>query len=146
MKRSAFAKMAICGLAVGLSSCATHTSPGNSSGQAWPWPEALDAARAASESHKILFENDRVRVFDVTVLPHTREPIHTHRWPSVAYVDRGGAFRDFDLNGNVVFDSRTAKGPPPKLPAAFWDEPLAPHAIENLSDEPVHLIRVELKE
>jgi len=57
----------------------------------------------------------------------------------------GGPFRDFDSQGNVVFDSRTAAETLPKPPVVLWSEPQAPHAIENLADEPSHLIRFELK-
>jgi hypothetical protein len=145
MKTKAIARMAICGLAMSLVSCATHKNRGSSSSQAWSWPETLDAARAASDSHRVLFENDRVRVLEVTIPPHMKEALHTHRWPSVLYVDKGGPFRDFDSQGNVVFDSRTAAEPLPKPPVVLWSEPQAPHAIENLADEPSHLIRFELK-
>lgn len=107
------------------------------------WPDSLDAVIAAPENHKILLENDRVRVLEVTLKPHEKEPLHGHRWPSVMYINQSGDFRDFDSQGKVLFDSRTA--PSIKYPVTQWQEPQAPHAVENLSDKPVHLIRVELK-
>ena len=30
----------------------------------WPWPDELDALTASPEHHKLLFENDLVRVLD----------------------------------------------------------------------------------
>jgi hypothetical protein len=110
----------------------------------WPWPDSLEALIAAPNHHKILLENDRVRVLEVTIKAHEKEPVHGHRWPSVLYIDKAGDFRDYDFNGNVLFDSRTAKEPI-QYPLTQWMEPQAPHAVENLSDEPIHLIRVELK-
>ncbi len=111
---------------------------------AWPWPDSLEALIAAPNNHKVILENDQVRVLEVTISPREKEPVHGHRWPSVLYIDKAGDFCDYAHNGNVLFDSRTAKEPL-QYPITQWMEPQAPHAVENLSDEPVHLIRVELK-
>ncbi len=35
--------------------------------KAWPWPDSLDALRAAPNYHRLLFENDRVRVLEVRI-------------------------------------------------------------------------------
>src|SRR5205823_1910240 len=32
-----------------------------------PWPDSLDAVRAAPENHRVLLETERVRVLDVTI-------------------------------------------------------------------------------
>jgi hypothetical protein len=40
---------------------------------------------AAPQNHKLLFENDKVRVLEVTVQSGVREPLHAHRYPSVLY-------------------------------------------------------------
>jgi hypothetical protein len=112
--------------------------------QSWPWPASTDAVVAAPNNHKILLENDRVRVLDVTVRPGAKEPVHSHRWPSILYIDRAAQFRDYDSEGRVLFDS--TKVPPIKYPVTRWQEPQAPHAIENLSKRvTIHLVRVELK-
>ena len=108
------------------------------------WPDKLDAVIAGPDNHRILLENEQVRVLEVTVKPNEKEPVHAHRWPSVLYIDKAGAFRDYDGEGKVLFDSRTAPIPL-KYPLTRWQGPQPPHAVENLSDEPVHLIRVELK-
>jgi len=130
-----------------LSACTTDPSPqakvSGESKAAPTWPDSLDAVIAAPENHRILLENDRVRVLDVTIKPHEKEPLHGHRWPSVLRITQAGDFRDLDSQGNVLFDSRTA--PAIQYPVTQWQEPQAPHAVENLSDKPVHLIRVELK-
>jgi len=31
----------------------------------WPWPPDLDGPIAAPDQHKVIFENDRVRVLEV---------------------------------------------------------------------------------
>jgi hypothetical protein len=109
-----------------------------------PWPAAQDAVQAAPQNHLVIFENDKVRVLDVIVPPHTKEPIHAHCWPSVLYITDAGKYIDYRSDGKILFDSRSIAAPP-SLPMTMWKEPEAPHAVENLDDKPLHLIRVELK-
>jgi mannose-6-phosphate isomerase-like protein (cupin superfamily) len=110
-----------------------------------PWPPALDAVAAAPGNHKVVLENDRVRVLEVTVKPGEKEPVHAHCFPSVLYVMSGGPYKDFDGEGKLVFDSTTVDTPE-VLPMAIWMEPQAPHAVLNLDKVPVRLLRVELKQ
>lgn len=107
------------------------------------WDPSLDALAAAPGNHRVLFEKESVRVLDVVVPPKTREPVHAHCWPSVLYVMSAGPFVDYDAEGRVLFDSRKAPSPP--LPVTEWMGPQAPHAVENLGDVPLHLVRVEIK-
>jgi mannose-6-phosphate isomerase-like protein (cupin superfamily) len=108
------------------------------------WPAPHDAVQAAPQNHRVMFENDKVRVLDVTVAPHTKEPIHAHCWASVLYVTEAGKYVDYGPDGKVLFDSRSL-ATPPKLPMVIYKDPEAPHAVENLDDKPLHLIRVEMK-
>jgi hypothetical protein len=112
---------------------------------ACPWPENLDAVKAAPENHKIIFENDHVRVLEVTIPPHSKEPIHAHCWPSTLYIQQAGESIDRDANGKILFDSRQLKVKP-KMPFVQWMPPQAPHAVENLDDLPTKLIRIENKD
>lgn len=43
-------------------------------GDNWSWPPSMDAVVAAPESHRVLFENDDVRVLEVTIAASHREP------------------------------------------------------------------------
>lgn len=43
---------------------------------------------AAPKHHKVLFENDTLRVLDVTLDPNDEEPVHHHRWPSIFVLDQ----------------------------------------------------------
>ena len=108
------------------------------------WPATQDAVQAAPRNHRVIFENDKVRVLDVTVAPHTREPVHAHCWASVLYVMEAGKYVDYGADGKVLFDSRSL-ATPPELPMVIYKDPEAPHAVENLDDKPLHLIRVEMK-
>ena len=50
------------------------------------WTPEKDATVAAPANHKVLLENDEVRVLQVSVPPHTREPMHVHRYPAAIYL------------------------------------------------------------
>jgi len=45
------------------------------------WDTALDAVIAAPKHHKVLFENEHLRVLEVILEPNDEEPVHHHRWP-----------------------------------------------------------------
>lgn len=45
----------------------------------WPWPEEQDALAAAPLHHKLLFENDQVRVLDTRITPGETTALHTHQ-------------------------------------------------------------------
>jgi predicted metal-dependent enzyme (double-stranded beta helix superfamily) len=109
------------------------------------WPKRLDAVVAAPGMHKVLLENDSVRVLEVISLPGEIEPLHHHQYPGVLYVMDGGDFIDRDGDGNVLFDSRKLPSPLP-LPMTTWLSPQGLHSVENLSKtKTIHLIRVEIK-
>ncbi|HXX19539.1 MAG TPA: hypothetical protein VEJ46_09060 [Candidatus Acidoferrum sp.] len=116
------------------------------SGQAleWPWPDSLDAVIAAPRHHKLMFENERVRILEVRIPPGDFVPVHTHRWPSAIYVAKQSDFIRRDGEGNVLFDSRTV-GPPPTEALVQWVPPLPPHSIENVGTNEILLISAELK-
>ncbi|HNP68995.1 MAG TPA: nuclear transport factor 2 family protein [Aequorivita sp.] len=110
------------------------------------WPLELDAVIAAPKNHKILLENDKVRVLEVTMAPGEKEALHHHRWPSVLYIQEADDFVDYDGDGNVIFDSRQIPEPLP-MPYTMYKDPEAPHSVVNLSEtKPIRLIRVEMKE
>jgi hypothetical protein len=110
------------------------------------WPAELDAVQAAPKNHKILLENEKVRVLEVILQPNEIEPLHHHKWPSALYIQEAGDFTDSDGEGNIIFDSR--KLPEPlTFPLTMYKEPEAPHSVVNLSStKTIRLIRVELKQ
>ncbi len=109
------------------------------------WPAELDAMVAAPKNHKILLENDQVRVLEVTLLPGEKEPLHHHQWPSTLYIMSAGDFVDYDSDGKVILDSRKFSQPS-IYPLTIFKNPEAPHQAENLSKtKTIKLIRVEMK-
>lgn len=109
------------------------------------WPAQLDAVIAAPKNHKILLENDQVRVLEVYLAPNEKEALHHHKWPSVLYIQEAGDFIDYDQDAKVIFDTR--KLPEPlTFPLTMQKDPEAPHSVVNLSrTTPIRLIRVEMK-
>ncbi|MFI5057219.1 MAG: hypothetical protein ACHQLQ_03465 [Candidatus Acidiferrales bacterium] len=118
--------------------------PQREKSQPWPWPDSLDALVAAPSHHRLLFENERVRVLEVRIGPGQLVPVHTHRWPSAMCVVSSSDFIRRDAAGKLLFDSRTV-GPPPSKPIMQWMEPLPPHSVENLGNAEILLITTELK-
>lgn len=108
------------------------------------WPDHLEAVVAAPDNHKVLLENEHVRVLEVSLAPGEVEPLHFHRWPSVLHITQAGEWIDRDADGNVIFDSRNV--PAMTYPLTMWKGPEAPHSPVNLSDDiEVRLLRVEIK-
>jgi putative transposase len=64
---------------------------GDPEAEPWPWPDSLDALAAAPESHRLLFENDAVRVLETRIAPGQATQVHTHRWPGCGCRELGPA-------------------------------------------------------
>jgi hypothetical protein len=113
--------------------------------QPWPWPPEMDALLAASASHRVLLENDRVRVLEVVIEPGAREPEHTHQAPSVMVTDGPARIRYY-MDSRLHFESpaRPGSAEPPGT-RVRWMEPEGPHSVQNIDDHRYHAIRVELK-
>jgi len=130
---------------IATKSTATSTSTTDSS--KWTWPDSLDAVVAAPHSHGIIYEDEKVRILHVTVAPGQIEPIHSHRWRSVAWANRSPSFtlyhyaldKDNRLVGTDSFNARL-----PLNTANKWG-PEAPHAIRNTGKDSLVLYRVEFK-
>ena len=122
------------------------------------FPDGYDAAQAAPNSHKVIFENAIVRVLEVTVPPPgTTEPMHHHRWPSFFLSwDTGGGLphvRYHRGDGSVTDQPARPEPAHPGTWSVQWMKPEPMHAIEvvdnpknagNLPPGPP-LLRVEIK-
>jgi len=109
----------------------------------WPWPDSMDALAAAPDYHELVLEDHRVRVIITHIPPGNIVPLHTHRWPGVAYLLSASHFIRRDEHGNVLLDSR--RSDLPKTPHAQWLQPLPPHTVENIGDAEIRIYIVELK-
>ena len=106
------------------------------------WEPGLDALRSAPDNHRVIFENDDLRVLSVTVRPGELEKVHHHKWPSVMVIDSLTRLVDLDRDG------REQKLPLPEkieLPLVLKMPPQSAHAVKNLDTRPFHAIRIEFK-
>ena len=104
----------------------------------------MDALIAAPRHHKLVLENESVRVLDTRIAAGDTVPVHTHRWPAVYYTITPGDFVRRDGDGKVLFDSRV-QAMPKSGPAGSWIESLPPHSVENVGAGDIHLVSVEVK-
>ena len=99
---------------------------------------------AAPQYHRLLFENELVRVLEAHVPPGETVPVHTHCWPGVLYILSVSDFVRRDPEGTVLLDTRgtvqAAAG------SSVWGEPLPPHSLENVGAVEMRNITVELKQ
>jgi hypothetical protein len=111
----------------------------------WIWSEEYDALAADPIHHKLLFENEKVRVLDTFIPPGSKTEIHTHKWPSTLHILSWSDFIRYDKDGNTVFDSRNMNAAP-VVKAILRSEPLIPHALKNIGKSDIHIISIEIKQ
>src|SRR5262245_54812075 len=104
----------------------------------------LDGVTVAPKNHRVLFENDVVRVLETIIEAGEVTPIHTHLAPQVMYVVTSSTFVRRDEHGAVMVDTGT--DPTFKLPSVLWSPGLGRHSIENTGPDALVVIGVELKE
>jgi hypothetical protein len=114
------------------------------------WAPELDAVIAAPKNHKVLFENDRLRVLEVILEPTEEEPVHHHRWPSVFVFDRiKGPVHDMTPGGEILPPNRDVM-----VALKEWDgrgclvvnmAPQPAGRVLNASDQTLHGVRIEMK-
>lgn len=108
------------------------------------WDQKLDAVTAAPDSHIVLFENDKVRVLEVVIKLLHKEPMHTHRWPSVMITDSSATIRYYDNKGKATeYPKRDISS---ENPLVEYLEPEGVHAVENIDSIPYHAYRIETKQ
>lgn len=104
----------------------------------------LDAVAAAPEHHRVIFENQHVRVLDTMIGPGETVPVHVHGWPSVVYTLETSDFvRRNAVDGSILDSRETAVAVPINKPIEL--PPLTPHSITNVGERTMRAISVELK-
>src|SRR5437867_749720 len=80
----------------------------------------MDALLAAPTSHRVLLDNNRVRVLEVVIEPGTREPERTHWAPSVMIIDEPARIRSARA-AHCCSSPRHLPGPDPACASAGWN-------------------------
>jgi hypothetical protein len=126
-------------LLVGALSAAFLLGQNSSNFDKW-WTPENDALAAAPQNHKLLFENDEVRVLEVRVPPGVREPLHAHRYPSVLYYVSAAHMKEYSPSLGAVDRGHKEDGTVIFLPVG------PPHQMENMEkSKSLKAVRVELK-
>ena len=105
--------------------------------------DELDGPAADPQTHRVIFENDHVRVLETTISAGATTALHTHLAPTLSYVISGSHFRRRDEAGVIVIDTRTTPGF--VLPRVLFSDSIPRHTLENTGDDDLCLIGVELK-
>lgn len=112
----------------------------------WHWPESLEATHAAPKNHKVLFENDHVRLLEVSIQPGETENMHGHVWPSVfAYDAVQPKGSNHILDGGTQSMSREFENADWYTPQCSTMGPEAPHQVTDSDTFPLHFYRIEFK-
>jgi uncharacterized RmlC-like cupin family protein len=98
---------------------------------------AEDAVKADPEHYTVEFENDKVRIIRIKYGPGEKSVMHSHG-PSVAV-----ALTNNDAQ--MTFPDGTTESAPTALGDANWAD-AGEHLPANLSDEPLEVVLIELKE
>lgn len=106
--------------------------------------DELDGAIAAPDHHRVIFENDLVRVLETTIPAGDITPVHTHLARTVLYVVSGSQFVRRDPDGAVLLD--TSADPSFVLPRVMYSPGTPPHTLENTGPDDLVVIGVELRD
>jgi predicted metal-dependent enzyme (double-stranded beta helix superfamily) len=104
---------------------------------------------AAPDNHKVVFENERVRVLEVTINPGEKEPFHEHLMFSVMNIVTGARLRITEAtlqNGKLVTGKTIEVGKDNFQPPPLWMPPQRLHSAENVGSVTFRAYRVELRE
>ena len=121
----------------------------------WPYPIAYDSIFAAPNNYRLLFEDGKIRLLEVTVRPGETTPLHGNPYPAVlAY---NGNLPDAALVTETFLDPKSPlngqggghSGPPTlhglKSPTCATTTPVSPRRIHNGGTVPLHYYRIEYK-
>jgi hypothetical protein len=107
-------------------------------------PPDLDGPVAAPDHHRLVFENERIRVVETVIRSGDTAPLHTHLLPHVLMVSSGSQFVRRDPTGAVLVDTRDF-GPDYSLPSYAWNDGIGPHTLENIGPDDIVATAIELK-
>jgi beta-alanine degradation protein BauB len=95
-----------------------------------------DIVQISPDVHRVIFENDTIRLLEVTVKPGATVPMHTNP-ENINYILAGGTLRLVNPDDSVV-DVQVVERQ--VIPA-----PVGRHAVENIGPTEVRTLCIELK-
>ncbi len=110
-----------------------------------------DAVAAAPYSHRVMFEDEHVRVLEIRLPPGASEPVHIHALPSVIHGETGGEggakflYTEYRWMNGEFIKIRENEVEASAGTRAVWSGPEGPHSITNIGPVGVKFTRVEIK-
>jgi len=96
-----------------------------------------DVLKAAPEAYTLLFENEKVRVMEVSLKPGQKAPMHNHPSSHIVYVTKDAKFKlSFPDGKNQEIDLKAGK--------AVW-MPAGQHETENVGKTDGLNVVIEVK-
>jgi len=95
-----------------------------------------DIVQISPDVHRVLFENDSIRLLEVIVKPGATVPMHTNP-ENINYILKAGTLRLINPDGSSVDVAVAEKQ---VIPA-----PVGRHAVENVGQTEVQTLCIELK-
>jgi hypothetical protein len=115
----------------------------------YPYADSTDSIAAAPGQHTLLYEDEHVRLLEVTYKPHQLgDAFHGHPFSSVfAFPSARPKGKDTRMDPQASGPAFAEGGPPPGMeyPKCRAMGPQFPHRPENLGDFPDHFYRIEFK-
>jgi hypothetical protein len=102
-----------------------------------PPQEDLDPVKVAPNTHKLVFENQFVRVIRAQVPPHGQEPKHSHPHGLTVYLT------DYEVKMKTFPDGRVTRTQR-KFGTVNWSDAVV-HEVKNVRQTPSDAMRIELK-
>ena len=109
---------------------------------------SYDAIVADPGHHRVVLENEKVRVLEVTIKPGEKEPFHVHLMPSVLSIITGAKLRITQAtleDGKILIGESIEVGKDNFQPPPLWMAPQTLHSAENIGSATFHAYRIELK-
>ncbi len=105
--------------------------------------DPMDGVTAAPNNHRVLFENEMVRVFESIVRVGETTPAHSHLAPRVMYALSGTTYVRRTPDGTVIEDSGFDEVAESHY-KIMWSGPTEVHAIENTGNEDMVVVAFEI--
>jgi hypothetical protein len=119
----------------------------------WNFPMKYDSVKAAPKNNKLLYEDNKLRFIEVTILPGEKEPMSGQPYPSVYMYDApqpsDSQLVDTNLDPSSSLNGQgSGHGPAPddqQFPTCDTMAPRAPHEVVNKGSIPAHYYVLEFK-
>ena len=95
-----------------------------------------DAVTVAPDIHKLVYDDEQLRILDIHVPPGAKADMHRHP-RNITYILKGGTMQFTDTAGKTT-DKTFHDGQTVHMPETS-------HAVENIGSTEVHAIQIEFK-